>query len=254
MPHDKNGKLLNDGDRVFVPAIVRQVHVGDEYCNVTLETEEAMHPSPSKTTITLNTRQVILQAAAVLLLLLALTLSGSAQTNPPAPPTPSGLTDLGNTVLGYFTSMNPALDSTFGASSFDLWTGVSSVQGGDAPIVNDLGLSYDLFRPAPATNATVRTAISLENVIRDSGLAGNLISDQFGPSFSIIVHDVKLTAYLDGGYNFWSKDPKFANRLFGEVGIRAKKAVSSHFYFGVGLGQQFPTNVRILSAFTGATF
>jgi hypothetical protein len=178
--------------------------------------------------------------------------SALAQTN--LPPTPTGLTDLGNTILGYFISFNTNLDSTFGSSSFDLWAGVSSVQNGDAPIVNDLGLSYDIWRPVPATNSPVKTAVSLENVIRDSGLAGSLISDQFGPSFSLIVHDVKITAYIDGGYDFFRKNTKFKEKLFGEVGLRAKKAIGTHFYFGVGLGQQFPTNVRVLSAFTGATF
>jgi hypothetical protein len=189
---------------------------------------------------------------AIIPVLVALSVTAQVSTN--LPPQPTGLTDLGNTVLGYFTSINPALDSTFGASSFDLWTGVSSVQGGPHPIVNDLGLSYDVWRPVPATNAAVRTAISLETVIRDSGLAGSLESFQFGPGFSIIVHDVKLTAYLDGGYNFMDKTSKFKDRLFGEVGLRAKKAIGTHFYMGVGLGQQFPNNIRVLSAFTGATF
>jgi hypothetical protein len=180
----------------------------------------------------------------------ALSFSATAQTNEP----PTGLTDLGHTILGYFTTFNPALDSTFGASTFDLWTGVSSVQNGDAPIQNDLGISYDIWRPAPsATNSVVRTALSLENGLRDSGIAGSLISDQVGLGFSIIVHDVKLTAYLDGGYNFFEQG-KMRDKLFGEVGIRAKKALGAHFYSGVGMGVQFPRSERIFSLFAGATF
>lgn len=185
-------------------------------------------------------------AIAALVALLAL--PAVAQTNSP----PTGIADLGNTVMGYFTAFNTSLDSTFGASTFDLWTGVASVQNGDSPIENELGLSYDVWRSS-ATN-TVATRISLEDAIRDSGLAGSLISDQAGLGFSIVVHDVKLTAYLDGGYNFFRTASKFEDRLFGEVGIRAKKALGSHFYSGIGLGAQFPRNSRVFEAFVGATF
>lgn len=59
MPHDKNGNLLQNGDRVLVPCTVNQVHTGEEYCNVTLLTDEPMYPGDSKTTITLNAKQVI---------------------------------------------------------------------------------------------------------------------------------------------------------------------------------------------------
>lgn len=179
-------------------------------------------------------------------------LTAAGQTNTPAPPT--GITDLGNTIIGYFVSFNTNFDSTFRDSSFDLWTGVSSVQNGDAPIVNDLGLSYDVWRPAPSTNSPVSTALSLENVIRDSGVAGSLISDQFGLGVSIKVHDVKLTGYLDGGYDFFEEGARTRDRIYGEVGLRAKKAISSHFYLGVGIGAQFPRNSRVFSAFTGATW
>lgn len=180
-------------------------------------------------------------------LLAVIALSVTAQTN-----APTGIQDLGNTVLGYFTAFNTNLDSTFGNSTFDLWTGIASVQNGDTPIVNELGLSYDVWQPS-ATNA-VKTRISLEDAIRDSGLAGSLISEQFGLGFSIVVHDVKLTAYLDAGYDFFRSEPRFADRLYGEVGIRGKKALGQHFYSGVGLGAQFPRNSRVFEAFLGATF
>jgi len=57
MPHDLAGKLLQKGDRVFIVAIVKDIQEGDEYCNVTLETDQPMFPSDSKTTIVLNTKQ-----------------------------------------------------------------------------------------------------------------------------------------------------------------------------------------------------
>lgn len=58
MPHDKNGKALAEGDKVIVRATVKQIHAGEEYCNVGLETDEPMFPSEHKTSITLNAKQV----------------------------------------------------------------------------------------------------------------------------------------------------------------------------------------------------
>lgn len=58
MPHDRNGKPLAVGDRVNIPAIVRDVQPGDDYCNVRLETIEPMHPGPEVSTMYLNARQV----------------------------------------------------------------------------------------------------------------------------------------------------------------------------------------------------
>lgn len=58
MPHDRKGNVLAEGDQVLVPATVRKVHEGEEYCNVDLETDEPMYPGDSKSGITLNARQV----------------------------------------------------------------------------------------------------------------------------------------------------------------------------------------------------
>ncbi len=59
MPHDKNGTVLGVGDDVLIPCKVQAVGTGADYCNLTVETLEPMHPSPAKTTISLNARQVI---------------------------------------------------------------------------------------------------------------------------------------------------------------------------------------------------
>lgn len=59
MPHDRNGKLLQPGDKVMVPCVVESVQAGDEYCNVTLKTEHPMPPYTEPNSITLNTKQVI---------------------------------------------------------------------------------------------------------------------------------------------------------------------------------------------------
>jgi len=59
MPHDRDGKLLQVGDSVYIAAKVKQITMGEEYCNVTLETKEKMFPSDSPTAITLNAKQVV---------------------------------------------------------------------------------------------------------------------------------------------------------------------------------------------------
>jgi hypothetical protein len=59
MPHDRNGMLLNVGDRVTVEATVKSIVMQEEYCNVTLETACPMPPYTSPSTLTLNAKQVV---------------------------------------------------------------------------------------------------------------------------------------------------------------------------------------------------
>lgn len=58
MPHDKFNRILNIGDEVVIKAKVSVVCSGDEYCNVTVITQEPMPPYKDGTAIVLNTRQV----------------------------------------------------------------------------------------------------------------------------------------------------------------------------------------------------
>jgi hypothetical protein len=58
MPHDKNGTPLKAGDTVTIVATVREIQTSPDYCNMTVETVEPMHPSKNLTAITLNCRQV----------------------------------------------------------------------------------------------------------------------------------------------------------------------------------------------------
>lgn len=59
--HDKNGTPLKQGDIVSVLCKVVNTTEGTEYCNMTVETVEPMYPGEYKTSVTLNTRQVVLQ-------------------------------------------------------------------------------------------------------------------------------------------------------------------------------------------------
>lgn len=59
MPHDKNGEELQVGDVVSIEAIVKTLWTGTEACNLTVETVEPFYPSTEKSTIVLNTKQVV---------------------------------------------------------------------------------------------------------------------------------------------------------------------------------------------------
>jgi hypothetical protein len=61
MPHDRNGQALKVGDRVTVKGTVTSVSPGPDYCNITVETDEVMFPGTSRTSISLNARQVEFQ-------------------------------------------------------------------------------------------------------------------------------------------------------------------------------------------------
>ena len=59
MPHDRDGTLLKVGNTVMVPARVKELNDTEEYCNVTLETLQPMHPGNSRSTLVLNAKQVV---------------------------------------------------------------------------------------------------------------------------------------------------------------------------------------------------
>ena len=159
-----------------------------------------------------------------------------AQTGVPTPPADNG-SFLG-TVQSYFTAFNTNLDNTFGASKGSIWTGVDSIQGGTVSLANSIGVSYNLYK-----------MVSAEGVIRNGGVTGTILSYQGGLGFNFLVHDVRLTAYADGGYGTSGKD-----RTYGELGLRAQKALTEHTYAWVGVGAQLPANRQIFSAGVGFTF
>ena len=59
MPHDKNGQVLEVGDRVTVLCEVKTIYLTEEFCNVGLETVEPMFPGEHKSGVTLNAKQVV---------------------------------------------------------------------------------------------------------------------------------------------------------------------------------------------------
>lgn len=46
--HDRTGKELKKGDKVMILAVITELHGGDDYCNVSLETEYGRRPDGQK--------------------------------------------------------------------------------------------------------------------------------------------------------------------------------------------------------------
>jgi hypothetical protein len=173
-------------------------------------------------------------------ILLALSVCLLVSTSKAQTSTPPTAGSFPETVLNYFKTFNTNLDSTFGSSKGTIWTGVDSLQGAKVPLANNLGIAYDVVGN-----------LSLESGTRNGGVAGTIISEQFGLGYSFIVHDTKLTVYADGGYNF---DALGKDRFYGEIGLRVMKALTEHTFAGVGLGAQLPQNRQVFSVFAGFTF
>lgn len=163
-----------------------------------------------------------------------------AQVSTNAPPANAG--SFFSTVTGYFTAFNPDLTNTFSGKG-TVFTSVDSIQGGAVPLANSLGLSYRLFGPVEA-----------ENVLRTSGIAGTVLSDQAGLNLGFQIIDTKLSLYADAGYDIASKTSSTKDQVYGEFGLRVFKALTSHTFGGVGIGVQVPNNAQVFSAYVGFTF
>lgn len=57
--HDAKGNLLQIGDKVLIPATIKDIQAGEEYCNCTVELEYSMPPKEYKDSMTINTKQCI---------------------------------------------------------------------------------------------------------------------------------------------------------------------------------------------------
>ena len=59
MPHDAKGRLLEVGDKVIIPGVVKNISPYLGYCNVEVELDYAMPPENNKSTVSaINTAQI----------------------------------------------------------------------------------------------------------------------------------------------------------------------------------------------------
>lgn len=199
-----------------------------------------------------NTLKVLLIGAA---LTIALAWSSHAQTpaapagalpaNIPPSPTnfaglPPGLTPQGSffsSVSSYFTAFDTNSLTFQRTNEIDVFTGADTQDGITSA---SLSINYSLWK-----------SIGIEETTRNAGIAGVVVSQQLGMSYSRVIYDLKLSAYLDGGYNL----PRHG--AFVECGLRAFKALTANTFAGVGLGMQADkSGLRspIASLFLGVTF
>jgi hypothetical protein len=177
------------------------------------------------------------QIIAVAGLMLCISVNAQTQTNTPS--------SFFQTTVGYFTSFNTNLDGTFGSTKGTIWTGIDSLQGRSVNLANSLGVAYKLGKSSLAVEAQTRT----------SGIAGTFVDQELGLSLNFIVHDTKLSLYGRGGYEFdLPSGTKEKDKVFGEFGIRAQKALTEHTYAGVGLGMLVPKSGQVFTALIGVTF
>ena len=154
-----------------------------------------------------------------------------------------------HTIGGYFTTHNLELTNTFGAHKGEAWTSLDSIQGNastSAKLADAVGFQYSVY-----------DHLSLENVLRTSGVAGTIVSDQLGLGLNFVVIDTKITFYADAGYDFEKSrlaGSKFKDDLFGEVGVRVKKALTENTFGGVGLGIRLPDASQVYQVMVGFTF
>ena len=174
--------------------------------------------------------------AAALLLLACGATATQAQTTNATPPTPDSFV---KTVENYFTSFDTNLDLTFGATNYrgSVIVGADYVQS--VNISSSLGISYDIGK-----------GFSAESTTRNAGIAGVILSQQAGIGYNLVIHDLKITGFIEPGYDFNSR------QVYGAIGARLSKALTTHTFAGIGLEEHIGSRVStpILSVFTGFTF
>jgi 5-methylcytosine-specific restriction enzyme A len=78
--HDANGTPLNVGDKVLIPAVVTELHAGDDYCNVSLETTLGRRPDAMKERLSgINTGVLVKFVTLLIAILLVASFANAAE-------------------------------------------------------------------------------------------------------------------------------------------------------------------------------
>lgn len=136
-----------------------------------------------------------------------------AQTNAaPEPPTnPLQFVQQAGSWLSSFDA-----NKTWSNTPADLWTAMNYQSSVNTSA--EIGGSYDIWYP------TAKLALAPELVFRNAGVSGTIQSGAGGLGLSALYFDLKLTGYVDGGYN-----PSLSCG-FVEVGARMKKKMTTSTY------------------------
>ncbi len=178
------------------------------------------------------TKTALLYAS--LLLVFASTVLSQTNQVPPTPLTFWG--DLTSWLTSHNTNNTTLLDN-HGL----IWTG--AVYQDQLNVANSLGLEYNAYRP------TKTTAVRLESIMQNAGIAGTVVSHQAGVGFDFILYDTKVGASAGGGYSFYK------DRGFGYVSLEAVKMVAAHSCVGTRMDIEFQKDPNpTVTAFFGASF
>lgn len=181
-------------------------------------------------------------AAALVICGLGVTGAGAnAQTATNAPASPES--SFYSTVLGWFSSQNTNLVSTFATDAVDVNVGAAYVNNVDT--ASTLGIEWMAYRP-----------VSLEEETYNAGIAGTVLAQEAGVGLNATVVDMRFTGHVDGGYDFANA------RSYVKAGVRVKKALTANTYMGADLSVEEALNNRpaatalspTLELFTGFKF
>lgn len=202
-------------------------------------------PAQTLTTVTTNQAgQVIVSTTLTNMDQLLAALKQEAVNNASAP-----VSSFATTVLGYFTSFNADLTNVFATGKGYAFAGVDSLQGGSQSLANSLVIDYRVFG-----------GLALDTMTRNGGVSGTIMSQSLGLAYNLRVKDVNVCAFAHGGYDFTILDTdldaagKAKSKLYGEFGVRAMKALTTHTFAGVGLSLIVPDSRQCFTAFAGFTF
>lgn len=136
-----------------------------------------------------------------------------------------------NTTLGYFTSFNPELEGQLTNHAGTFWTGPVWKSG--AHNATALGLEYSVYKNFAAISET-----------RFEDVTGNVAAQRLGVGYNINVHDVRLTGYVAGEYNFDKANAKAG----GVIGLSVIKLLTEHTF--TGLQMDVPLEKNTVPLFT----
>ena len=142
-----------------------------------------------------------------ILAIASLSLCAMAQTNSPQ--------NFYQSVQSYFTSFDTN-SQTFLSDKVDISLGTVTIE--NSQLAADFLAEFQVKNP-----------LSLEIDVRNTTVAGTVLSYAGGLGYNITHFDTRITGFIDGGYKTDTKSAYFA------PGIRIKKALTANTYAGIGI-------------------
>lgn len=184
--------------------------------------------------------------------LLATVAYGQTTTPPPSTTqsTVQEVQGIGSTVGGWFTSENPANRYQ------DVLTWAGVVNQNNAPIANEVGASYDLWRQHadyfPYTAATNQSESTIYAAIeaRERSSTPGVLSIGAGPQIGWMQNDIRLGFFVEPVYRLDKKHSKFR----AEAGFMGDKMLTKNTAIGLQISWQTHEAVPFIGANMNVSF